>query len=195
MERVTGSRLLPIETPNGKITAQQVADRIEGMPGHFGTRPRVVSITQATEYGTVYSIDEVRAIAKVVHDAGLYLHMDGARIANAAVSLGVTLAEATGGCDVDVLSLGGTKNGAMFAEAVLFVNPDLSRDFALRRQQTMQLASKHRYIAAQFTAMFGGRSVEGERDSLQRHGAAPLGWLRVAAGHHDHAQTRRTRSS
>ena len=81
--------------------------------------------------------------------------MDGARIANAAVALGATLSEATGGCDVDVLSLGGTKNGAMFAEAVLFVNPDLSHDFALRRQQTMQLASKHRYIAAQFTALFG----------------------------------------
>jgi threonine aldolase len=117
-------------------------------------QPSAVSITQATEYGTLYSPDEISTIAAFAHEHGLRLHMDGARLANAAAGLGVSLMDITGGAGVDVLSFGGTKNGMIAGEAVIFFDPELARNFAYRRMQGTQLPSKMRFIAAQFDAMF-----------------------------------------
>jgi len=153
VERMTGSRIIPIHAPDGKITADGVAAAIPQQDGHAGARPGVVSLTQATEYGTIYTPDEVSAIAHVAHEHGMYVHMDGARLANAAASLGLSLREVSTGSNVDVLSFGGTKNGAFCAEAVVFMNEHLARDFVLRRKQAMQMASKLRYMSVQFTAL------------------------------------------
>lgn len=153
VERMTGSKILAIDAPDGKIDASAVADMIPHQDGHARARPGVVSLTQATEYGTVYTPDEVRAISHVASERGLYVHMDGARLANAAASLGVSLRAASTDCGVDVLSFGGTKNGAFCAEAIVFMNEHLARDFVLRRKQAMQLASKLRYMSVQFTAL------------------------------------------
>lgn len=152
-EQIAGVKLLTVAAPDGKITPEGVAARITGRGDEHQVRPRVVSITQATELGTVYSPDEIHALADCAHERGLYLHVDGARIANAAVSLGLELGEITGACGVDVLSFGGTKNGLMLGEAVVFFDPELARDYRYARKQGMQLASKMRFIAAQFTAL------------------------------------------
>jgi threonine aldolase len=153
VERMTGSKILAVPAPDGKITADQVAAAIPAQDSHARARAGVVSLTQVTEYGTVYTPDEVRAISHVARERGLYVHMDGARIANAAASLGLTLRQVSTDCGVDVLSFGGTKNGAFCAEAVVFMNEHLARDFVLRRKQAMQLASKLRYMSVQFTAL------------------------------------------
>lgn len=153
VERMTGSRILAVHAPDGKLTASGVADVVPHPDGHARGRPGVVSLTQATEYGTVYTPDEVRAICQTARERGLYVHMDGARLANAAASLGVSLRDASTDCGVDVLSFGGTKNGALCAEAIVFMNDHLARDFVLRRKQAMQLASKLRYMSVQFTAL------------------------------------------
>lgn len=153
VERMTGSKVLPVQTRDGKITTEAFAAMMTHEDGHGRVRPGVVSLTQATEYGTVYTPDEVRAIASVAHEHGVYVHMDGARIANAAASLGLSLRDVSTGCGVDVLSFGGTKNGATCAEAVVFMNEHLARDFALRRAQGMQLASKLRFMSVQFIAL------------------------------------------
>ncbi len=116
-------------------------------------QPRVIAITQSTEVGTVYKEDEVRRLARFAHERAMYLHMDGARIANAAASLGLTLRQATRDLGVDVLSFGATKNGGMGAEAVVFFDPKLAADFKFYRKQGMQLASKMRYLSAQFEAL------------------------------------------
>ena len=153
VERITGSKVLSIHAPDGKLTPDGVAAAIPDQSGHPRARAGVVSLTQATEYGTVYTPDEVRAITRVARDHGLRVHMDGARIANAAASLGLSLREVSVDCGVDVLSFGGTKNGASCAEAVVFMNEELASDFALRRKQAMQLASKLRFVSVQFTAL------------------------------------------
>jgi threonine aldolase len=114
---------------------------------------RVISITQSTEMGTVYRPEEIQALANFAHEHDMFLHVDGARIANAAATLGQTLRHATRDLGVDVLSFGGTKNGIMGGEAVVFFNPALSKDFLYLRKQGMQLASKMRFIAAQFEAL------------------------------------------
>jgi threonine aldolase len=116
-------------------------------------QPRVVSISQVTEYGTVYSGDEVRAITDFAHARDLFVHMDGARLANAAASLEVPLRDAASALGIDVLSFGGTKNGAIAAEAVAYFDKRLAKDFGFRRMQAMQLASKMRFVAAQFDAL------------------------------------------
>jgi len=116
-------------------------------------QPRVISITQVTEVGTVYAPQEIRDLARFAHDREMFLHMDGARIANAAVSLGLTLRQSTRDLGVDVLSFGGTKNGALGAEAVVFFEKKISRDFLYLRKQGMQLASKMRFISAQLNAL------------------------------------------
>ena len=116
-------------------------------------QPHVVSITQATEVGTVYKAEEVRKLAAYIHQNGMFLHMDGARIANAAASQGRTLRESTRDLGVDVLSFGGTKNGALGAEAVVFFQRELAQDFLYSRKQGMQLASKMRFISAQLDAL------------------------------------------
>lgn len=153
-EKHAGCKLLAIPASNGKITPDGIAMHLRNLGVEHHVQPSVVSISQATEYGTVYSLDEIGVIAEFAHDHGLYLHMDGARLANAAAHLGVSLKEAAGKGGVDVLSLGGTKNGALAAEAVVYFDAKLAKDFEYRRMQGMQLASKMRFIAAQFDALF-----------------------------------------
>jgi threonine aldolase len=152
-EKFTGCKLVPVPTVEGKLTVEAVRRAYHGTGDQHHVQPRVISITQSTEVGTVYKADEVRALADFAHQRKMFLHVDGARIANAAASLRLTLRQATRDLGVDVLSFGGTKNGAMGAEAVVFFNPKLCRDFLFRRKQGMQLASKMRYIAAQLDAL------------------------------------------
>jgi threonine aldolase len=152
-ERFTGCKLLPVPTPDGKLRPDDVARQLKGFGVEHHVQPRVVSLTQSTEYGTVYTAAEIRVLADLAHAHGLYLHMDGARIANAAASLGCTLREITAGAGVDVLSFGGTKNGLMVGEAVVFFDAGLARRFRFVRKQGMQLASKMRYLAAQYVAL------------------------------------------
>lgn len=152
-EKFTGCKLVPIVAPLGKLTVEAVAHHYHGVGDQHHVQPRVISITQATEMGTVYKPDEIRALAEFAHARNMFLHLDGARIANAAASQGLTLRQATGDLGVDVLSFGGTKNGLMGAEAVVFFrresNQELSEDFLYWRKQGMQLASKMRFISAQ----------------------------------------------
>jgi threonine aldolase len=152
-EKFTGCKLIPIPTADGKLTVEAVGHAYHGIGDQHHVQPRAISITQASELGTVYTPREVRDLARFAHARDMLLHMDGARIANAAVSLGLTLREATRDLGVDVLSFGGTKNGAMGAEAVVFFDRKLSRDFLYLRKQGMQLASKMRFISAQFDAL------------------------------------------
>lgn len=153
-EKFTGCKLLPIPAPNGKLTVAQVAHAYHGVGDQHHVQPRVISITQCTEVGTVYTPDEIRALAHFAHERNMFLHMDGARVANAAASLNLGLRMISRDAGVDVLSFGGTKNGAMGAEALIFFNPKLGEDMPFLRKQGMQLASKMRFISAQFEALF-----------------------------------------
>lgn len=151
-EKFSGCKLLTVSTPDGKLTVDLIARHMHGIGFEHHVQPRVISITQSTELGTVYTIEEIRNIADYAHENDMVLHMDGARISNAAVALDKSFYEMTGKAGVDVLSFGGTKNGMMYGEAVVFFNPLLYGDFKYRRKQGMQLSSKMRYIAAQFDA-------------------------------------------
>lgn len=148
-----GTRLLAVPAPDGKLTVDGMLSRLGGKGVESKVQPRVISITQATEYGTIYRPEELRQLTDAAHAAGLYVHMDGARLANAAAALGVGLREVSGGCGVDVLSFGVTKNGALCAEAVVFFDPALADGFGYRRKQGMQLASKMRFVAAQIIGL------------------------------------------
>lgn len=152
-EKHLGCKLLPLSHQAGKITLEQVRHAYHGIGDQHHVQARVISITQSTEMGTVYQPHEIRALADFAHERGMFLHMDGARISNAAVSLGQTLRQATRDVGVDVLTFGGTKNGMMGGEAVVFFDPGMSHDFLFLRKQGMQLASKMRFIAAQFEAL------------------------------------------
>ena len=152
-EKFTGCKLLTIDTPDGKLTPKLVAPHLSGVGDQHHVQPRVISISQTTEMGTVYTAGEVRALAEFAHASGMLLHMDGARISNAAASLGVSLRAITVDAGVDVLSFGGTKNGLMLGEAVVMFKPELARNFKFTRKQGMQLSSKMRFIAAQFEAL------------------------------------------
>ncbi len=152
-ESASGCKLLAVHTPDGKLTCADIARHLQGRIDQHRVQPAVVSITQSSELGTVYSREEVQEIAAFCHGRGLALHMDGARIANAAASLGLGLGEITGDLGVDILSFGGTKNGMLLGEAVVCFRPELSRDTLFIRKQSMQLASKMRFIAAQFSAL------------------------------------------
>jgi len=153
-EKHTGCKLLPVASTDGKIDRDGIAQHLRYFGDDHSVQPSVVSITQATEYGTVYTPGEIEVIASFAHEHGLELHMDGARIANAAASLGVSLREITRDAGVDVLSFGGTKNGMIAGEAVIFFDKELAGNFPYRRMQGMQLSSKMRFIAAQFDALF-----------------------------------------
>lgn len=155
-EKFTGCKLIPIATEQGKVTESGVRGAYHGIGDQHHVQPRVISITQTTELGTVYRPEEVKQLARFAHERNMFLHMDGARVANAAASLGLNLRQATRDLGVDVLSFGGTKNGAMGAEAVVFFNAGLCRDFLFRRKQGMQLASKMRFISVQLTALLSG---------------------------------------
>ncbi len=154
-ERVLGSKLLPVATPDGKLTPELVAKRLGGRGDEHRVQARAVSIAEATELGTCYSLAELRTLGDYCRANGLLLFLDGARLANAAASLGCTLAEIA--ATADVLSFGGTKNGAVGAEAVIVMNPALVPTAVFQRKQQMQLASKMRYLAAQFGALLDGQ--------------------------------------
>lgn len=149
-EALIGSKLLPVKATDGKIRPDDCRCFLPLRASVHHVYPRCLSITQSTELGTVYSLEELRAIGDFCKENSLYLHMDGARIANAAVALNVPIKDMVEAAGVDVLSFGGTKNGLMFGELVCFINPDLGHDFPYLRKQSMQLLSKMRYLAAQF---------------------------------------------
>lgn len=153
-EKFTGCKLLPVEPVNGKLTPESIAHHLKGFDFEHHSQPRVISISQVTEMGTVYQPEEIRALANLAHQNNMLLHMDGARIANAAVALNLDFKTFTKDCGVDVLSFGGTKNGMMMGEAVLFFNPELTTYTKYLRKQSMQLYSKMRFVGAQFIAYF-----------------------------------------
>lgn len=155
-EKFTGCKLIPLPTRDGKLTVESVSQAYHGIGDQHHVQARVISITQATEVGTVYKPAEIKALARFAHERGMFLHVDGARIANAAASLGQTLRQATRDLGVDALSFGGTKNGALGAEAVVFFDKKLGHDFLYLRKQGMQLASKMRFISAQLDALLTG---------------------------------------
>lgn len=152
-ERFIGGKLVAVEHDYGRVTPETLAAHVGPTRGVHHARPRVVSITQPTEWGTLYTLGEMRALADFAHDHGLLLHVDGARLANAAAALGAELADLGARAGVDVLSFGGTKNGLLGAEAVLIFDRALAADAAYARKQAMQLASKMRFLAAQFLAI------------------------------------------
>ena len=155
-ENLTGCKLLPIPTQNGKIGIEQIRPLLHGIGNEHHVQPKVVSISQSTEMGTVYTPQEIEAIAAYAHQHGMLLHVDGARIANAAASLGLRLRDLTVDAGADLLSFGGTKNGMMYGEAVVFFNRSLSKNFKYIRKQGMHLASKMRFISTQFEALLSG---------------------------------------
>ncbi len=145
-----GCKLIPLANKSGKLQKESIKDYLRNLRGIHSTKPKVVSITQPTERGTVYSCDEVLELSKFAHENGLYLHMDGTRLANAAVSLNKNFKDITQAIGVDVLSFGGTKNGMMIGESVMFFNKNLHSDFLYLQKNNLQLYSKMRFIAAQF---------------------------------------------
>lgn len=152
-EQVIGCKVLTVETEDGKITPAGVKQHLYGFGDQHHSQPRVICITQSTEIGTVYRPEEIKALADLAHAHGMYLHMDGTRLANAAAFLDVPLRALTTDAGVDILSFGGTKNGMMIGEAVIFFNKELAHDFTFIRKQSMQLGSKMRFIATQFEAL------------------------------------------
>lgn len=155
-EHFTGCKLLAVPCADGKLTPALAARFLRGRLDQHHVQPRVISISQATELGTVYRPEEVRALADFAHENGLLLHMDGARLANAAAGLGCGLCEISGAAGVDMLSFGGSKNGLMAAEALVCFRPELAADVPFIRKQAMQLPSKMRFVAAQFLALLEG---------------------------------------
>jgi threonine aldolase len=155
-EKFNGFKLIPVETTDGKLTVDLIKPHIKGIDFEHHSQPKVISITQVTELGTLYSLDEIRVIADFAHANNMYLHMDGARLANAAVALGCDFKAMTQDAGVDILSFGGTKNGMMYGEAIVFFEPQLADEFKYMRKQGMQLASKMRFISAQFSRYLQG---------------------------------------
>ena len=152
-EKFLGCKLVVIPTTDGKITAAQVREKVQRIGDQHHPQAKVISISQASEYGTVYTPEEVKSLSDVAKEFNMYLHMDGSRIANASVTLNKSFADFTKNAGVDVLSFGGTKNGMMFGEAVVFFRPELAANFVYQRKQAMQLHSKMRFISAQFEAL------------------------------------------
>jgi len=152
-ERIAGVKLHALHTPDGKLTPQLVATQLGHEGFEHAVQPRVVSVSQSTELGTRYTPGELADLASFAHDHGMLLHVDGARLANAAAGLGVPLRAIATDVGVDAVSFGGTKNGLVFGEAVVLLRPELADGFAYLRKQTLQLASKGRYLAAQFSAL------------------------------------------
>lgn len=155
-EAIVGCKVLGVACPETKLTPGLIEPHLERLGDQHAVQPHVISISQATEQGTVYSVAEVRALAGFAHGRGLRLHMDGARLANAAAALDVPILALTAGAGVDVVSFGGTKNGLMGADAVVFLNPALGADFKYVRKQALQLASKMRFLSVQFEALMSG---------------------------------------
>ncbi len=153
MEKFSGNKIIYVENQKGKLSLPNVQELISSFrDDEHQVKPRIISITQATEFGTIYKVEEIREIAEFAHNNDMLLHVDGARIANAAVALDVTFKEMIVDTGVDLLSFGGTKNGMMFGEAIICFRPELSKHFKFIRKQGMQLVSKMRFISAQFIA-------------------------------------------
>lgn len=163
-ERLMGSKLIDVSTPDGKLTPELVRSVYIGKGDQHHVQPKVVSITQSTEVGTLYTLDQMRALAETAHELDMYFHVDGARISNAAASLDVSLRAVTTDVGIDALSFGGTKNGLLGGEAVVFFRRELADQARFIRKQHMQLPSKMRFVAAQFLALLG--------DDLWRQNAA-----------------------
>ena len=155
-EKLTGCKLIDLPTPDGKLRVEQIEPFLNLIGNEHHVQPHVISISQATELGTIYTKQELKAIAKFAHDNNMLLHVDGARIANAAVTLNASLKEITTDAGVDLLSFGGTKNGMMYGEAVVFFDARMAHDFKFIRKQGTHLPSKMRYISAQFEALLSG---------------------------------------
>ena len=153
-EKFTGCKLLSVPTKNGKLTIEKIKYHMHDFGFEHHSQPKVISIAQVTEMGTVYTQGEIRKITDYAHENNMFVHMDGARLCNAAVSLDRSLREITTDVGIDALSLGLTKNGAMNAEAIIFFNKGLSENFKYYRKQGMQLASKMRFMSVQFETLF-----------------------------------------
>lgn len=153
IEKQTGCKLLTVPTFDGKLNVGLIQNHMNNFGDQHHTQPKMISLTQCTELGTVYTLDELKEICDFAHAHGLFVHMDGARLSNAVAYLGCTPAELTVKAGIDVLSFGGTKNGMMFGEAVIFFNSPFSKEVKYIRKQLMQLHSKSRYIAVQFSAV------------------------------------------
>ncbi len=149
---MTGAALKEIATPDGKLTPELIHPQLYNWGFEHHSQPKVVYISQCTELGTVYQPGEIRQIADYIHQYGMYLHLDGARLANAAAALGLSLRQLTTDCGVDIVSFGGTKNGLMMAESVITLRPELAENLKYLRKQSAQLYSKMRYVSAQFIA-------------------------------------------
>ena len=152
-EFFTGAKLLTAISSNGKLRVEDVKPFLQGFGVQHHSQPKVISIAQSSELGTVYTPDEIQALAKLAHENGLLLHIDGARLANAAASLNTSLRDISFDAGADLISFGGTKNGMMLGEAVIFKDSKLSENFQYIRKQSMQLASKMRFISAQFNEL------------------------------------------
>jgi threonine aldolase len=152
-ERFIGCKLIDVATTDGKLRPDQVRAELHGIGDQHHVQPKVISITQSTELGTLYQLDEIAELAELAHANDMYLHLDGARIANATAALGIDLASFTSRVGVDVMTFGGTKNGMMYGEAVVFLDPQLARSARFIRKQAGQLPSKMRFVAAQFLAL------------------------------------------
>ena len=155
-EHLAGVKLVPVATPEGKLTPELVRPHLRGFGFEHHAQPRVISVSNVTELGTVYTPTELRALADLAHEHEMYLHVDGARISNAAVALGCELTDLAQGAGVDALSLGGTKNGMVFGEAVVLFGAARREHLAFARKHNGQLASKMRFLSAQFIALFEG---------------------------------------
>jgi threonine aldolase len=155
-ERVGGLKLLTVPTPDGKLTPELIDRQAWGFGDPHRAQPLAVSITQTTEFGTCYSVDEIRAISEHAHGLGMIVHLDGARISNAAAQLGQPLAAFTTDAGIDLVSLGGTKNGLIGAEAVVALREGVAPGFEYVRKMNMQLGSKMRFLSAQLLALYDG---------------------------------------
>ncbi|HEX2315081.1 MAG TPA: low specificity L-threonine aldolase [Thermomonospora sp.] len=155
-EKVAGLKLLPVPTPDGRLTPELIDREAWGWGDEHRAQPKVVSITQSTELGTLYTAEEIAAICAHAHERGMLVHVDGSRLANAAAALGLPLRAFTTDAGVDVLSFGGTKNGLLLGEAVVVLNPDAVHGPVFLRKAAMQLSSKMRFVSAQFLALLDG---------------------------------------
>ena len=155
-ERVAGIKILQVETPDGKLTPELIDREAWGWGDEHRAQPLAVSITQSTELGTLYTPDELRAITDHAHSLGMRVHLDGARLGNAAAALGLPLRAFTRDAGIDILSAGGTKNGALGAEAIVVLDPEASHGLKFLRKLNMQLASKMRFVSAQLIALYEG---------------------------------------
>ncbi|MDR0421958.1 MAG: aminotransferase class V-fold PLP-dependent enzyme [Proteiniphilum sp.] len=149
--KITGATLKEIAAPDGKLTPALVSPHLHGFGSEHHSQPKVIAISQTTEPGTVYTPQEIRALAELAHAHGMYLFMDGTRVANACAFLHVSLREMTVDAGVDIFTLGGTKNGLMFGEALVALRREVAENIRYYRKQTTQLYSKMRFISAQFT--------------------------------------------